>query len=68
MARKNFTIRKKKVYPSYRKLNTKLYRKTYYTTSKIILEGNYLTDAGFEPHQEITIKLEKGKIIIEKAS
>lgn len=62
--KKPVTIRKKKVYKSYRVSHAGLYRRKYRLTSKIILEGNYLLEAGFMPDQEITIKLEAGKIVI----
>lgn len=37
-----------------------------WTTSQIVLEGNYLTDAGFYPNDRIVVEVKEGKIEITK--
>ena len=58
------STRRKKVYLAYRKTSSK--GTGYSCISKIILEGNYLADAGFNPNDYVSIILEEGRIIIQK--
>jgi len=58
--------KKRKVYPKHRISKANTINKSYYTTSKITLEGNYLRDAGFHPNDEIEIDIGVGEIKIKK--
>lgn len=55
-----------KIYPKVRVLNGKLLSRSFYQTSQIRLEGNYLTEAGFMPHIRIKVKVSRDSILITK--
>lgn len=55
-----------KIYPKVRVLNRKLINRTYYETSQIKLEGNYLVNAGFIPNSKIEIEISEDTILIRR--
>ena len=58
--------RSKKVYSKWKKSQNS--HNGYRATAKIVLEGDYLISAGFNPNDHLVIRVEQNEIVIKKAS
>ncbi len=60
------SVRRKRVYAKWRIKKAKSFFREYHKTSQIVLEGNYLTAAGFRPDAKIEVQITPSEIYIKR--